>query len=175
MDEVESAGGPLMCVESGLADQWRGVDGLSFMPVATTGVETDYDYACRMPNQYLSIIPLMRGRALLLAGMPLITGVWKNSLNQVIIWRISYAEPDDDIPELLASLGEGSFETPVGSVEFSFGSPKVVIFDAGLPGGEAQSESVSFDIETGRYLVTTHVVRPAPSAELWLHRFNAIS
>jgi len=95
-------------------------------------------------------------------------------LKQVVIWRISCAEPDDDIPELLASLSESSFNLPEESIEFSFGSRNVVIFDTSLPGDEVQSESVSFDIETGRYLVTTHVVRPTLRAELLLHRFHAI-
>jgi len=89
----------------------------------------------------------------------LITGVWKNSLNQVIIWRISYADPDDDVPSLIASLDEKSFEAPLESIEFSFGSRNVVIFDTSLRGDEAQSEWVSFDIAPGRYLVTTHLVR----------------
>ena len=72
----------------------------------------------------------------------MITGVWKNSLGQVIIWRISYAEEDDDIPAMLASLPEKSFERPWDSVEFSFGSSKVLIFDFVFPGNEGQLESV---------------------------------
>jgi hypothetical protein len=104
----------------------------------------------------------------------MITGVWKDPLRRLIIWRISYAEHDDDVPSLLASLTEESFGAPLESIEFSFGSRNVVIFDTSLPGDEAESESVAFEIEPGRYLVTTHVVKPTPSAELLLHRFQIV-
>jgi hypothetical protein len=110
-----------------------------------------------------------------LGDRPLITGVWKNSLNQVVIWRVSYAEEDDDVPSLLASLDEKSFEAPLESIGFSFGSRNVVIFDTSLPGDEAESESVSFDIAPGSYQVTTHEVHPTPDSELLLHRFYAIT
>jgi hypothetical protein len=139
------------------------------------GVTTDYDRACRIPNQCLCVLRLTHGAALILGDRPLITGVWKNSLNQVIIWRISYAEPDDDVASLLASLTEKSFETPLESIEFSFDSRNIIIFDTSSPGDEAESEAVSFDIAPGKYLVTTHEVRPTPRAELLLHRFYPIT
>jgi immunity protein 21 of polymorphic toxin system len=176
MDEVESAGGPLICVESRLSHQWRGIEGLSIKPDASiAGISTDYERAYRGPNKYLAAITLAHGAALILGDRPLITGVWKNSRSQVMIWRISYAEPDDDVPSLLASLAEKSFETPLESIEFSFYSRSVIIFDSAVPGDEAQSESVSFDIAPGKYQVTTHEVRPTPGAELLLHRFYAIT
>ena len=175
MDEIQSTGGLLICIEKRLSSQWKGIDGLSINPDASMTGTTDYDRACRIPNQYLCVLPLMHGAALILGDRPLITGVWKNSLNQVIIWRISYAEHDDDVPSLLASLDETSFEAPLESIEFSFGSWHVVIFDTSLPGAEAESESVSFDIAPGRYLVTTHEVRPTPRVELLLHRFYPIT
>ena len=176
MDEIESMGGPLICVESRFADQWRGIAGISIEPDASMGgVATDYDRACGIPNQYLSVLRLRHGAALILGDRPLITGAWKNHLDQIIIWRISYADEDDDVPSLLAALNEKSFGVALESIEFSFGSPNVVIFDSALPGDEAQSESVSFDIVPGRYQVTTHVVQPTPMTELLLHRFYAIT
>jgi hypothetical protein len=175
MDEIESLGGPLICVESRLADQWRGNDEISIDPDASmTDIATDYERAYKIPNQYLSVLPLRHGAALILGDRPLITGVWKDSLNRVIIWRISYANPDDDVPSLLASLDQKSFGKPEESIEFSFGSRDVVVFDSVWPGDEAGLEFVSFDIDSGRYLVTTHVVRPCPSAELLLHRFHPV-
>jgi hypothetical protein len=176
MDEIESLGGSLICVESRLADQWRGIDGISIdLDPSTRGIATDYDRAGSIPNQYLCVLRLRRGAALILGDRPLITGVWKDSLNRLIIWRISYADPDDDVPSLLASLDEKSFGKPVESIEFSFGSRDVVIFDTASPGDEAGLESVSFEIDPDRYLVTTHVVKPTPRAELLLHRFRAIT
>jgi hypothetical protein len=173
--EVESLGGPLICIESRLSYQWLGIDGLSIRPDASTvGISTDYDRTYKSLGKYLDVLPLTHGAALILADRPMITGVWKNALGQVIIWRISYAEEEDDIPAMLASLAEKSFEGPLESIEFSFGSPNVVIFDSSCHGNEAQLESVSFDIAPGRYQVTTHEVRPAPTTELILHRFNAI-
>ena len=176
MDEVESAGGPLICIESRLSHQWRGIDGLSIKPDASmVGISTDYERTYRRPNKFLDVLTLTHGAALILGDRPLITGVWKNSFNQVIIWRISYAEEDDDVPTMLASLTEKSFEAPLASIEFSFDSPNVVIFDSACPGDEAQSESVSFDVAPGRYQVTTHVIKPTRRAELVLHRFRAIT
>jgi hypothetical protein len=175
MDEIESLGGPLICVESKFADQWRGIDGISIeLDASTNGIVTDYDRACGIPNQCLCVLPLRHGTALILGERPLITGVWKDALKRLIIWRISYADHDDDIPSLLASLTDESFGAPLESIEFSFGSRNVVIFDTSLPGNEAESESVPFDMEPGRYLVTTYVVKPAPTAELLLHRFHVI-
>jgi hypothetical protein len=176
MDEIESAGGPLICIESRLSPQWMGIDGLSVKPDASiAGISTDYERTYLRPARYLDVLALTRGAALILGDRPMITGVWKNPLNQVVIWRISYAEEDDDVPSLLASLPERLFEFPVESIEFTFESPNVLIFDSALPGDEGQSESVSFDVAPGRYRVTTHVVRPAPSAEFVLHRFYPIT
>ena len=159
-------------------DRWLGdFARLSIKPDASiAGISTDYERAYRGPNRYLAAITLAHGAAALILGdRPLITGVWKNSRSEVIIWRISYAEEDDDIPSLLGSLTEQSFEAPLESIEFSFDSSNVVIFDSALPGDEAQSESVSFDIAPGRYQVTTHVVQPTPMTELLLHRFYPIT
>jgi hypothetical protein len=176
MDEVESLGGPLICIESRLSLQWRGIDGLSVKPDASmAGISTDYERTYLRPARFLDALALTRGAALILGDRPMITGVWKNSLNQVVIWRISYAEEDDNVPSLLASLAEASFASPLESIEFAFGSPNVIIFDSALPGDEGQSESVSFDIAPGRYRVTTHVVRPTASAEFVLHRFHPIT
>src|ERR1700704_1860564 len=176
MDEVESAGGPLICVESTLSRQWKGIDGLSVKPAASMGrISTDYERAYRGPNLCLSALPLLRGSALILGDRPLITGVWKNALNQVIVWRICFADPADDVPRMLASLSEKSFEAPFESIVFSFGSRNIVIFDSALPGDEAQEESVSFEIAPGKYQVTTHLVHPTPRAELMLHRFYPIA
>jgi Immunity protein 21 len=176
MDEVESLGGPLICIESRLSLQWRGIDGLSVKPDASmAGISTDYERTYLRPVRFLDALALTRGAALILGDRPMMTGVWKNSLNQAVIWRISYAEEDDDVPSLLASLAEASFASPLESIEFAFGSPNVIIFDSALPGDEGQSESVSFDIAPGRYRVTTHVVRPAASAEFVLHRFHPVT
>jgi len=176
MDEIESAGGPLICIENRLSLQWMGIDGLSVKPDASmVGISTDYERTYLRPPRYLDVLALTRGAALVLGDRPLITGVWKNALDQVVIWRISYADEDDDVPSLLASLPEGSFESPVESIEFAFGSSNVIIFDSALPGDEGQLESVAFDIASGRYRVTTHVVRPAPRAEFVLHRFYPIT
>jgi immunity protein 21 of polymorphic toxin system len=175
MDEVKSAGGPLICVESRLSHEWRGIEGLSVKPdVSMVGISTDYERAYRGPNNYLTVLPLIHGTALILGEMPLVTGVWKNSLNQIVLWRIFYAEQDDDVPGMLASLPEETFETSLQSIELSFGSRNVVIFDSALPGDEAQAESISFKIAPGKYVVTTHVAKPTPSAELLLHRFYPI-
>jgi hypothetical protein len=172
VDEVESLGGPLICVEHKLADLWRGVDGLSIKPdPSARGARTDYECAYLIPNRYLSALSLARGAALILGDMPMTTGVWKNYLHQVIIWRFRFGEPEDDAPTLLASLAEAAFARPVETLEFSFDSPNVVIFDSSCPGDEAEEESVSFEIAPGKYVVTTHVVRPIPTAELVLHRF----
>jgi hypothetical protein len=176
MEEVESLGGPLICIESRLAHQWRGIDGLSINPGASTvGIATDYERTFKSLGKYLDVLTLAHGAALILADRPMITGVWKDASGRAIIWRISFAEEDDDIPAMLASLTEKSFETSLETVEFSFGSPNVVIFDSSCPGNEAQSESVSFDMAPGRYRVTTHEVRPAPNAELVLHRFTSVA
>jgi hypothetical protein len=110
-----------------------------------------------------------------LGDLPLITGVWKNNLNQVIIWRMYCADQDDDVPSLLASLPEETYKTSLQSLEFSFDSRNVVIFDSALRGKEAQSESITFEIAPGRYLVTTHIVKPTPRAEFLLHRFYPVA
>jgi hypothetical protein len=173
MDEIESNGGPLICIESRLSHQWLGIDGLSIKPDASTvGISTDYERTDL--RGYLRVLPLAHGAALILGDRPLITGVWKNALSQVIIWRISYAEEDDDIPAMLGSLPEKSFGAPLESIEFTFGSSKVLIFDSAYPGNEKQLEFLSFDVMPGRYQVTTHRIKPAPQTELVLHRFYSI-
>jgi Immunity protein 21 len=175
MDEVQSEGGPLICVENRLSHQWRGIAGLSIKPESSlAGISTDYDRA-GLQKRFLEVLALMHGAALILGDMPLITGVWRNPLNQMIIWRIYFAEADDDVPSMLASLPEESYGAALESIEFSFDSRNVVIFDSALPGDEAQSESTSFDFAPGKYQVTTHVVKPTPSEELLLHRFRPIT
>jgi hypothetical protein len=176
MDEVESAGGPLICVESALSHLWRGIDGLSVKPdLLMAGASTDYERAYFGPNMFLKSLKLVRGAAIILGEMPLITGVWKDAENHVVIWRIYFADPDDNIPSMLASLPEESYGKSVESIEFSFSSPNVVIFDSALAGDEAQEELVSFEIDPGKYQLTTHIVRPTTRVQLLLHRFYPIT
>jgi hypothetical protein len=175
VDEIRSLGGPLICIERRLADQWRGVAGLSMKPDPWMwGVTTDYDIACRRPNRYLSVLRMASDAALILGDMPLITGVWRSALQQLVIWRVFYAEPDDDVPTLLASLPEPAFSAPVESIEFLFKSRNIAIFDSSFPGDESDEESVSFNITPGRYLVTTHDLKPTLKSRFLLHRFHRI-
>jgi hypothetical protein len=176
MDEIQSAGGPLICVESRLSHLWRGIDGLSVNSDASmVGISTDYERAYKRPNNFLTVLPLIHGAGLILGEMPLITGVWKNSLNQVVLWRIYYADQEDDVPRMLTSLPEETHNASLQSIEFSFGSQNVIIFDSAWPGDEAQSDSISFEIAPGNYRVTTHVADPTPRAKLLLHRFYPIA
>lgn len=176
MDEIQSAGGFLICVESRLAHQWRGTDGLSTRSDALkAGATTDYDRACGIPKKFLCPLPLRHGAALILGDMPLITGVWRNFRDQTAIWRIYCADPDDDVPSMLASVPEESYGSALESTEFAFGSRDIMIFDSALPGDEAKSESISFDVAPGRYMVMTHVVRATSRAELLVHRFHPIA
>jgi hypothetical protein len=177
MYEIESLGGPLICMERRLADQWRGNEGLSATPDALmTGAQTDYDCASfLMGRRYLAVLRLAHGAALVLGDRPMITGSWKNRFDQVIIWRVSFADPDDDEQSLLTSLPEEAFSNPVETVEFSFNSQDIIIFDSVWPGNEAKLQFVQFEITSGRYLVSTHVVRPVPTMELVLHRFCPVA
>ena len=168
MEWTKSAGGPLICVESKLSDQWKGIDGLSTMPdSSTTGIATDYDRACKAKG-YLSAIDMMKGAALILGDMPLETGVWKNVSNQLVIVRVFHIDANADVPSMLASIADD--DRPLESINVSFGSRTLVIFDSALPGSEAKAESIRFDIAPGKYRVTTQLAKLA-RAELLLHRF----
>jgi hypothetical protein len=109
-----------------------------------------------------------------LGDRPLITGVWRDSLDRPIIWRIAYAEPDEDEETLLASLDERVFSVSLETVDFSFDSPRILIFDSAWPGDEIADKSISFEIPPGRYRVTTHLARPTVTSEFILHRFEPI-
>jgi hypothetical protein len=72
-----------------------GIDGLSVEPDASiAGISTDYERTYLRPARYLDVLALTRGAALILGDRPMITGVWKNSLNQVVIPSAYGANPN---------------------------------------------------------------------------------
>ena len=148
MDWIVSGGGPLICLEKRLENSWGGADALT---VEAMNAKSDYDRACQ-PRDYVNIVPVKEGFALILGDMPLDSSIWTTNIGTLTIVRVFYSAPNKDVDELLSHLDQSIFSNPIESIAFSFQSSAISLFDSVEPGSEAEKPSLSFEVEPGNYV-----------------------
>jgi hypothetical protein len=171
---IKSAGGPLVAMRKDLAPSWRGILGNSSWPkMSTETMNTDYSRACDIKD-YVGIIDVSDGNAIVLGDMPLSTTVWTDTGSKIFIIRAFYMGPDQDINLLMIDMNEEELKNVVESVDFTVFAQKMVIFDSALPGERFEDECLSFSMPLGKYIILTYELKPNARTSLLLHRFQSV-
>jgi hypothetical protein len=173
MDWIKSGGGPLICAEREVAVYWRGVTRTNEELDLSADELSDYDRGCRV-RDYLGVLKVGRGHAVILGDMPLETSVWKDGYGNVLIVRLFYIDAGADVPGILRGINDSCFDDPNGSVDFEITSGQMVIFDSAFPGIEQEKKTLAFETSRAMYRILTKVVKPDSQTSILLHKFFVV-
>lgn len=170
---IKSGGGPLICVESELAQYWLGVGANSIAHSANRTYANDYERACSV-SDYLGKIALGNRHALILGDMPLETLIWQlpNQLPRIV--RVYYADPDVDVAKRLESAQDLDFSSPVETMVVEVNSRLMIVFDSTYPGKDVGSAHLSFELPPGMYSVLTKPFNSDDRTSVLVHKFVSI-
>lgn len=167
---IKSGGGPLICVESELAQYWLGVGANSIAHGADRAYANDYKRACSV-SDYLGKIALGNRHALILGDMPLETLIWQLPDQLPRIVRVYYADPDVDVARRLESTQDLDFSSPVETMVVEVKSTPMIVFDSAYPGKDVGSAHLSFELPPGMYSVLTKPFIPDDRTSVLVHKF----
>jgi hypothetical protein len=173
MEWIRSGGGPLICVERGLVHLWRGVMGTEQSAAAEGPVLSDYGRACEVVD-YLGVIDLGPGRALVLGGEPMTASVWKDPLGHAVIVRVRWQDPERDVGLALGELDASCFDEPDEAVNMPVKSGYIEMFDSAYPGSYRGRMALLLTCAPGTYRILTKSVDPDSRLSMVLHKFVAV-
>lgn len=183
---VGTDGGPLLLIPGRHLLEWEGSDPptggrvvqATFRCADPDMPATDYDLACDV-REYLGVIPVGAGTALVLGGEPL-PAWWAARPDGGILVRWIYGDDTlstrdatrtvvEDIPEALWQPEEFDFTVPEGLL---------YLMDSAYPGRELSSmpedSQMSFSLRPGTYSVETADYEPSAQQSLVLHRLTLV-
>lgn len=177
---IESTGGVLLLLGRDYLPQWEGIQ----TPSARRGVKsvvrvgplttafTDYDRA-RVIVDYLGLIDVGRGHALVIDARPMATTWWSGAQHGRGGMLVRYIYADDE-PTLLRQLTHvpDSLWQPTGIV-FNSGKPPQYLFDPLYAGSEVTSY-ITTDLRPDQYAIDTAWFEPDRTTNLLLHRFRPL-
>lgn len=168
---IMSEGGPLICMEKRFMESWRGCDALS---IGGDGAPNDYERAARVFD-YLEVLSLRDGQALVFGEGPLDTSIWRSNGGQLFLVRVFACEEEVDVESAIQALKMHDFDNPGEALDFSFATSDLVLFDSAEAGNEPAKDCLAFSITPGRYKILTQPYHPDSLTSLVLHRFDPIN
>ncbi|PHV09521.1 hypothetical protein CSQ89_21300 [Chitinimonas sp. BJB300] len=168
---IKSGGGPLLCIESELLQQWLGVEGNSVANGQDNTFANDYERACSV-SDYLGKTPLGDRQAMVLGDEPLETMIWRQTEQPPLIVRVYYADPDVDVIERLGTVQDLDFSDPAESMEVEFNSKDMIVFDSAYPGKDIDNMFLTFELPPGTYTVITKPFQPDDRTSVLIHIFQ---
>lgn len=164
MKWIMSAGGPLICLEQHLEPSWGGIDKLT---IPCSGARTDYDRACepyrtRPPYDYLNIVPVHGGEALLFGDVALDTALCKARSGALMVVRLIYAcaDFDDMFDSFMSKLDESIFDSPIEAIDFTIETSALSMFDSAEPGYNESKDRLLFELYPGDYRGVDQCIQP---------------
>jgi hypothetical protein len=157
MKWIESTGGPLILIDETLRLLWGGVD----------SGHSHYMEACSI-NDYLGVVRVDSGEALILGEEPLTTTWISGSQLNGALCRVAYAETVSSAETLLRQIPD---QLPsVCTVEVSIVSAQQAVFDAAVPGKRVtDGERLDIVLAPGRYRVETALFNPDERHSFVIH------
>lgn len=170
MKWINSAGGPLICMERHVMCRWMGARGLS--AIDPTGVKTDYDRACAVSG-YTDIIISGDSDVLVLGDEPLQSS-FLDIYGELSIVRWVYAQKNQDIAAILSnSIGDA--RECSNRVSFRVDEGNLLLFDAALQGDYALYDAGKAQTNSGQYEITTERLELKNVYSFIIHRFSIIT
>jgi hypothetical protein len=171
---IDSAGGPLLLLSSGLFRKWNGVitefarNGGYDWPYPDEPKEpetTDYDRACAITG-YVGLVTVGGGQGLVLGDMPMSTAWAPLSTSEGILIRWMYGNDAAGLLSRLLPIAESIWK-PAG-VTFAAGEEPLYLFDSAAPGEDA-TERLTITLVPGEYAIDAAIARPDAHTEMALH------
>jgi hypothetical protein len=164
---IESGGGPLILIDSELASEWGGISGNYGSPESIS----DYERACAV-DDYLGVVDLRRGTALVLGDEPMRTSIVTVEPNDVLVVRWVWAPNERKIVESLpmALVSDDWVET---DCKLTHSSESFVIFDSAEQFREA-NDLITFPFSHRLSKISTLEFKPNDAIFLVLHRIKGI-
>lgn len=164
LDWVNSSGGPLVLMDSGLAELWRGTIGNSGSSLAVT----DYERACLI-NGFIGKVDVGGGEAIVLGDEPAQSAMVKIESGLFMVVRWVWADNEADVLKSLEGpLLSKDFEDCGFTIALPTGNP--TLFDSALSNGIAENGAVLIT-EPGKYRASTLWHRPTPNLNIIVHQF----
>ena len=173
MNTIQSAGGPLICIDKGLSTIWFGTEGSSLLIGNSARPLSDYDRACAS-DDYISQIDVADALALVLGDMPLETGVWKSADGFSAIVRFYYKDPETDPLQILNQSKKLDMTDAVEEMAISLRCGDLIIFDSAIPGANIGGAFLPFDLPAGNYRVLTKRMEPDDRTSILVHQFRPV-
>jgi hypothetical protein len=173
MKWIESAGGPLICLETHFMSSWCGVDGAFQTGRCVPAQHSDYDRACAISN-YTGLVDVGGDSVLVLGDLPMATTTFEKTKSEIYIVRAIYMDVGADISQLACNLDDRLFESPLERLSLKVVSDRLAIFDSALPGRNQNKEVLEIPLSPGDYDIRTVLVDPDPQTSLVLHRLIRI-
>ncbi len=168
---IKSRGGPLICVESGLAQHWLGVAANSIVQGLDSDYPSDYKRACSVAD-YLGKIALDSQHAIILGDMPLQTMIWRLQDQFPRIVRVYYADPDVDVMKRLEWTQDLDFSSPLETIEIDVRCGPMIVFDSACAGKDVGDARLTFDLPPGAYSILTKQFQPDERTSVLVHKFE---
>lgn len=166
MDWLNTTGGPFICGDAVIAENWQGIFGSS-------GARDmiDYERACRA-NRYMKTIPCGDGKLAVLGDEPLQSALFVNSKNEIGIVRWFYSNtPDVDGFIFNAS----QLEEIEDRIEIPLLSGWLVLFDSSSSLELCEAGAVGrMRIDQGTYAITAEKLEIPKERSFIIHRFLRI-
>ena len=173
---IASEGGPLLLLAAPLLAHWEGVAPptagravtATFRALGPGAPATDYDRACDVSDE-LGLVEVGPGYGLVLGDEPAATTWWPLPAGGVLV-RWHQAESEAAVLAALRAALPDGLGSPTH--RFSVTAAPLLLFDAALPGSEAQPGAhLWLSVPVGEYTVTTADYQPDRATILTLHRF----
>lgn len=162
---IESGGGPLILMPSGLLSRWRGT------PMsAQDAIAGDYARATEV-REYIGKISVGSGEALVLGGEPLPASIGPLGEEELVIIRWIQAK-DDQSADTAVDIASAASCVPEGFLFENVGED-LVLFDSAFPGNDAR-EVLRTRLQEGTYVVGTAEVRPDSETHLLVHKLERL-
>jgi hypothetical protein len=167
---INSAGGPLICAEEHIANEWAGLGGLS--AGFDDDCASDYERACAS-RAYVEAIACGVGSVLVLGDEPLQSSFFRTGDGALAIARWVYAQSNDD-RNIAEFLSRSTADQVAPSISFSVVQGTLLLFDSALRGAdELVQKSTSVELEPGPYLVTSERYQLDGKYSFIVHRLLA--
>lgn len=168
---IKSDGGPLICIEARLSCRWCGNEG-GFRSGSCSAVRpTDYERACERP-EYLGLVAVEGGTALILGDAPLETTAWIESKTLMYIARLVYADKGEGIERAIADIRPDVWNSPEEVLRYVVETGPLTIFDSALRGEFSEKDQIMLAVEAGLYEVRTSMIQVSDNARALVHRFK---
>lgn len=175
MKTIQSEGGPLIGIDRTHLHRWTGIDGKEFIGEASP-FATDYEAICSLTDHEPRCIFELKD---MIASGFLIVEPWETAIldidqNAIYIAQIICGEPDWTFDQITIEYFENAITHEDENFTFFTQSCSYILFDSAYPGKDIDNNYLSFDLDSGEYLMSSGFHESDDGTELTLIKIRKI-